>query len=87
MHGSMSAAGGNQASRLSRAAQAPPADPTATRALISALHRAQRQSARITRSHSGTLVFVALRVGAAAPGESRKRLSRRPDRNSRLERH
>ena len=32
MHGSMLAAGGNQASRLSRAAQAPPADPTATRA-------------------------------------------------------
>ena len=31
MHGSMSAAGGNQASRLARAAQAPPADPTATR--------------------------------------------------------
>jgi hypothetical protein len=32
MHGSMSAAGGNQASRAStrRTAQAPPADPTAT---------------------------------------------------------
>lgn len=30
MHGSMSAAGGNQASRLDRAAPAPPADPTAT---------------------------------------------------------
>jgi hypothetical protein len=30
MHGSMSAAGGNQASRQARAAPAPPADPTAT---------------------------------------------------------
>ena len=30
MHGSMSAAGGNQASRPGRAAPAPPADPTAT---------------------------------------------------------
>jgi len=30
MHGSMSAAGGNKASRLDRAAPAPPADPTAT---------------------------------------------------------
>src|SRR5262249_4333353 len=30
MHGSMSAAGGDQASRLDRAAPAPPADPTTT---------------------------------------------------------
>ena len=34
MHGSMSAAGGNQTSRLRRAAQAPPAGPTSTTATL-----------------------------------------------------
>jgi hypothetical protein len=42
MHGSMSAAGGNQASRLSRAAQAPPADPTATSPWARVVDRAYR---------------------------------------------
>jgi hypothetical protein len=56
MHGSMSAAGGNQASRLSRAAQAPPADPTATEASTTSLPgadtKALAQAERLRRLSS-----------------------------------
>ena len=43
MHGSMSAAGGNQASRLARAAPAPPADPTATQDALTLVLLVQRK--------------------------------------------
>jgi hypothetical protein len=64
MHGSMSAAGGNQASRLDRAAPAPPADPTVTwvsgatrNSPISGMGSAQR-SDRERRRPSGDLVVA-----------------------------
>jgi hypothetical protein len=68
MHGSMSAAGGNQASRLSRAAQAPPADPTATPRSAHARFK-QRLRERTRRHPSRLLVvrFERLRVDRKAP--------------------
>jgi len=53
MHGSMLAAGGNQASRLDRAAQAPPVDPTATRSGGDTCNRVRAVSVAVGTMRTG----------------------------------